>query len=183
MQRASPEAFALLCNVQLPFHYIGDGYHLCNRTHVFTLGDGGRVAQFRYNNCDRAPLDAATLAPVPQPGAPRLHGAITYDRVYDALQLLHHVLEDASMKLQFKLAPGKVTRPSPAPLSRPLSTPAPSGRRHQQQARVTRTLRVRGQPPPVRRLCAAGGVDGSSQAPHQQQQRASCTQLKPFRCE
>jgi hypothetical protein len=171
MRRQNPDSFAVLCNVQLPFHYIGDGYHLSNRTHVFTLNERGRVAQFRYNNCDRAPLDAATLAPIAQLGAPHVDGAITYDRVYNALQLLHHMLDDASMKVQFKLAPGKVTFPSFASLTRPVSTAASLGHHHQQQARATRALGVFGQPPPLRCVRAAGRVDGSGQVPHEERLR------------
>ncbi len=108
MRMQHADAFALLCNVQLPFRYIGDGYHLFNRTHVFTLNGTGQLVQFRYNNCDRAPLDAASLALVPQPAAPSVVGPITYERVYDALQQLHQLLDDSSMKVQFKLTPGKV---------------------------------------------------------------------------
>ena len=110
MRAQHPDAFAVLCSVRLPFRYIGDGYHLSNRTHVFTLDDTGRVVQFRYNNCDRAPLDAATLVPVLQAAAPPIADAITYERVYDALQRLHELLDDSSMQVQFKLAPGKVMR-------------------------------------------------------------------------
>lgn len=107
MRAQHPDAFAVLCSVRLPFRYIGDGYHLSNRTHVFTLDDTGRVVQFRYNNCDRAPIDAATLVPVLQAAAPPIAVAITYERVYDALQRLHELLDDSSMQVQFKLAPGK----------------------------------------------------------------------------
>jgi alpha-ketoglutarate-dependent taurine dioxygenase len=108
MRAQHPDAFAVLCSVRLPFRYIGDGYHLSNRTHVFTLDDTGSVVQFRYNNCDRAPLDAATLVPVLQAAALPIAGAITYERIYDALQRLHELLDDSSMQVQFKLAPGKV---------------------------------------------------------------------------
>jgi hypothetical protein len=142
MRAQNADAFAVLCNVQLPFRYIGDGYHLRNRTHVFTLNDTGRVAQFRYNNCDRAPLDAATLVPVSQTAAPSVSGAITYERVYHALQLLHQLLDDASMKVQFKLAPGKVHRGCSAPdcIIVPPSPCSVLGDRHQQQARASRAL-------------------------------------------
>jgi gamma-butyrobetaine dioxygenase len=108
MRLQNADAFSVLCNVKLPFHYIGDGYHFSNRTHIFTLDEDGRVVEFRYNNCDRAPLDAATLTPFPQAGAPSVVGAITYERIYSALRMLHNLLEDASMKVQFKLTPGKV---------------------------------------------------------------------------
>ena len=142
MRWQHPDAFAVLCSVRLPFRYIGDGYHLFNRTHVFTLDSAGRVGQFRYNNCDRAPLDAATLVPVPQAAAPPVTGTITYERVYDALQALQQVLDDASMRVQFKLAPGKVQR-CYCMLDCIVVLPSPYsvlGDRDQQQARASRAL-------------------------------------------
>jgi len=165
------DAYAVLCSVRLPFRYIGDGYHLSNRCHVFTLDDGGHCVQFRYNNCDRAPLDAATLATHPQAGAPPVSGQVTYERVYDALQKLHRVLDEASMKVQFKLKPGKVALHAPSSskcplfLTAALPPPPPPGHRHQQPPRASRALRVRGQPPPVRSLRATGGMDGPREAP------------------
>jgi hypothetical protein len=142
MRRQHADAFAVLCSVRLPFRYIGDGYHLSNRTHVFTLDSAGCVVQFRYNNCDRAPLDAATLVPVPQAAGPPVAGAITYERVYDALQQLQQLLDDASMRVQFKLAPGKVHRGCSAPdcIIVPPSPCSVLGDRHQQQARASRAL-------------------------------------------
>ena len=125
MSAQHADAYAVLCNVRIPFRYIGDGYHLSNRCHVFTLDDAGHVVQFRYNNCDRAPLDAATLALHPQAGAPPVAGRVTYEHVYDALQKLHRVMDDPSMKVQFKLAPGKVPLPCAFLLACPRLTAAP----------------------------------------------------------
>ncbi len=125
MSAQHADAYAVLCNVRIPFRYIGDGYHLSNRCHVFTLDDAGHVVQFRYNNCDRAPLDAATLALHPQSGAPPFAGCVTYEHVYDALQKLHRVMDDPSMKVQFKLAPGKVPLPCAFHLACPCLTAAP----------------------------------------------------------
>ena len=147
------DAFAVLCNVRLPFRYIGDGYHLANRTHVFTLDHTGRVLQFRYNNCDRAPLDSATLVPASQTAAPPVADAITYERVYDALHQLHQLLDDTSMRVQFKLAPGKV--PTAAAL---LSSSLCSSHRTLSQAIVInnrRVLHARSQFSGSRRLCGA----------------------------
>ena len=165
MSAQHADAYAVLCNVRIPFRYIGDGYHLSNRCHVFTLDDAGHVVQFRYNNCDRAPLDAATLALHPQAGAPPVAGRVTYEHVYDALQKLHRVMDDPSMKVQFKLAPGKVPLPCAFLLRVPASLLLLPGNRHQQPARPSRALRVHWQPPPLRSVRATGGVDGPREAP------------------
>ena len=142
MRAQHADDFAVLCSVRLPFRYIGDGYHLSNRTHVFTLDNSSRVVQFRYNNCDRAPLDSATLVPAPQAAAPPVAGAITYERVYHALQQLHQLLDDASMRVQFKLSPGKVHYCCYALVFIRVPCPpyAVSGNRHQQQARASCAL-------------------------------------------
>ena len=56
MRKKYPEAFEILCNIQIPGRYIKTDTYLQAHRPVFRVNDDGEVIQVSFNNHDRAPF-------------------------------------------------------------------------------------------------------------------------------
>lgn len=90
---SDPRAFEVLCNVNVPAHYLGDGVHLQAEHPIIGLDHHGELRQIAYNNYDRAPF---RLAP----------GRMA--EFYRALALFHRLINDPTYEISMRLAPGTV---------------------------------------------------------------------------
>jgi trimethyllysine dioxygenase len=93
IRKTDPKAFAILSEVKVPAHYLGDGVHLRAEHPVIGLDHNGDLTQIAYNNYDRAPfmLPAARMT-----------------EFYRALALFHTLINDPAYEISMRLLPGTV---------------------------------------------------------------------------
>jgi len=93
MRYEHPEAFNILCNVNIPGRYIKPDTYLEAHRPLFRVNDNGDVIQVSFNNHDRAPF--------------RLENDLMV-KFYDAYKIFHNLANDPSRQFEFMLDPGKV---------------------------------------------------------------------------
>jgi trimethyllysine dioxygenase len=93
IRNSDPKAFAVLSEVAVPAHYLGDGVHLQAEHPIIGLDRHGELKQIAYNNYDRAPFSLP---------APRM------SEFYRALALFHRLINDPSYEISMRLTPGTV---------------------------------------------------------------------------
>jgi trimethyllysine dioxygenase len=93
MRHKYPDAFNILCSVNIPGRYIKPGTYLEAHRPLFRVNDNGDVIQVSFNNHDRAPF--------------RLENDLMV-KFYDAYKIFHNLANDKSRQFEFILDPGKV---------------------------------------------------------------------------
>ncbi len=93
MRNENPDAFNILCNVNIPGRYIKPDTYLEAYRPLFRVNDIGQVIQVSFNNHDRAPF--------------RLDNDLM-TKFYDAYKIFHNLANDSSRQFEFMLDPGKV---------------------------------------------------------------------------
>jgi trimethyllysine dioxygenase len=93
MRHEHPEAFNILCNVNIPGRYIKPDTYLEAHRPLFRVNDNGNVIQVSFNNHDRAPF--------------RLENNLMV-KFYDAYKIFHNLANDSSRQFELMLDPGKV---------------------------------------------------------------------------
>jgi len=93
MRHENPDAFNILCNVNIPGRYIKPDTYLEAHRPLFRVNDHGDVIQVSFNNHDRAPF--------------RLENDLMV-KFYDAYKIFHNLANDSSRQFEFMLDPGKV---------------------------------------------------------------------------
>ena len=93
MRHEYPDAFNILCNVNIPGRYIKPDTYLEAHRPLFRVNDEGGVIQVSFNNHDRAPF--------------RLENDLMV-KFYDAYKIFHNLANDPSRQFEFMLDPGKV---------------------------------------------------------------------------
>jgi len=93
MRHEYPDAFNILCNVNIPGRYIKPDTYLEANRPLFRVNDSGDVIQVSFNNHDRAPF--------------RLENDLMV-KFYDAYKIFHNLANDSSRQFEFMLDPGKV---------------------------------------------------------------------------
>jgi trimethyllysine dioxygenase len=93
MQQKHPQAFATLCNVQVPGRYIGENIHLQTHRSVFRTNRDGKMLQVSFNNHDRAPfrLQEDEMA-----------------RFYEAYGIFYRLAHQSRRQFQYCLNPGTI---------------------------------------------------------------------------
>jgi len=93
MRHENPDAFNILCNVNIPGRYIKPDTYLEAHRPLFRVTDNGDIIQVSFNNHDRAPF--------------RLENDLMA-KFYDAYKIFHNLANDSSRQFEFMLDPGKV---------------------------------------------------------------------------
>ena len=93
MRYEHPNAFSILCNVNIPGRYIKPGTYLEAHRPLFRVNDNGDVIQVSFNNHDRAPFRLENDQMI---------------KFYDAYKIFHNLANDSSRQFEFMLYPGKV---------------------------------------------------------------------------
>ena len=93
MQQKHPQAFATLCNVQVPGHYIGENIHLQTHRSVFRTNSDGEVLQVSFNNHDRAPFRLPDNE---------------MERFYRAYGIFYRLAHQQQRQFQYCLNPGTI---------------------------------------------------------------------------
>ena len=93
MRHENPDAFNILCSVNIPGRYIKPDTYLEAHRPLFRINENGDVIQVSFNNHDRAPF--------------RLENDLM-DKFYDAYKIFHNLANDPSRQFEFMLDPGKV---------------------------------------------------------------------------
>jgi len=93
MRHEYPDAFNILCEVNIPGRYIKQDTYLEAHRPLFRVNNNGDVIQVSFNNHDRAPF--------------RLENH-QMNKFYDAYKIFHNLANDSSRQFQFMLDPGKV---------------------------------------------------------------------------
>jgi trimethyllysine dioxygenase len=93
MRKEDPDAFNILCTVNIPGRYIKPDTYLEASRPLFRINDNGDVIQVSFNNHDRAPF--------------RLENN-QMSRFYKAYKIFHNLANDSSRQFEFMLDPGKV---------------------------------------------------------------------------
>jgi len=93
MRHEYPDAFNILCNVNIPGRYIKPDTYLEAHRPLFRINDNGDVIQVSFNNHDRAPF--------------RLENELMV-KFYEAYKIFHNLANDSSHQFEFMLDPGKV---------------------------------------------------------------------------
>lgn len=88
---AHPDVYDTLSTIPVPGQYIGDGAYLVAQRPVFRHDASGKLVQVSFNNHDRAPF----VLPEPQ-----------MSRLYDALGVFDHMIQDRSNQFAFGQRPG-----------------------------------------------------------------------------
>ena len=93
MRQEYPDAFNILCNIQIPGRYIKPDTYLEAHRPLFRINNKGDVIQVSFNNHDRAPfrLENEQMA-----------------KFYDAYKIFHNLANNTSRQFEFMLDPGKV---------------------------------------------------------------------------
>ena len=91
LHRTDPDSFAILCEVEVPAHYIEDGVHLQARRPTIRLDQFGQLLQVTFNNYDRSPF----LLPPEQ-----------MKRWYAAYSAFHQLVIDRKSWWMHRLEPG-----------------------------------------------------------------------------
>ena len=91
LKQEHPNEFDILCNVDVPGHYIEPGVHLHTQRPAIRLDERSDLLQLSFNNYDRAPflLDGESM-----------------DQFYRAYGLLHTLVNDQQNWLKIPLRPG-----------------------------------------------------------------------------
>ena len=93
MRYEYPDAFNILCNINIPGRYIKPGTYLEAHRPLFRVNDNGGLIQVSFNNHDRAPF--------------RLENdQMSY--FYKAYKIFHNLANDVNRQFEFMLDPGKV---------------------------------------------------------------------------
>jgi trimethyllysine dioxygenase len=93
MRNEYPDAFNILCNVNIPGRYIKPNTYLEAHRPLFRVNNKGKVVQVSFNNHDRAPF--------------RLEND-QMSKFYEAYKIFHNLANDSSRQFEFILDPGKV---------------------------------------------------------------------------
>ena len=93
MRNEYPDAFNILCNVNIPGRYIKPSTYLEAHRPLFRVNNIGKVVQVSFNNHDRAPF--------------RLENN-QMSQFYDAYKIFHNLANDSSRQFEFILDPGTV---------------------------------------------------------------------------
>mgnify|MGYP000285635110 FL=1 len=93
MRNEYPDAFNILCNVNIPGRYIKSRTYLEAHRPLFRVNNKGKVVQVSFNNHDRAPF--------------RLEND-QMSKFYEAYKIFHNLANDSSRQFEFILDPGKV---------------------------------------------------------------------------
>tara|TARA_B100000787_G_scaffold1651_1_gene1270 strand:- start:543 stop:1646 length:1104 start_codon:yes stop_codon:yes gene_type:complete len=93
MRIECPDAFDILCNINIPGRYIKTDTYLEAHRPLFRLNNNGDVIQVSFNNHDRAPF--------------RLEND-QMNQFYNAYKIFHNLANDHSRHFEFMLDPGKV---------------------------------------------------------------------------
>jgi len=93
MRHEYPDAFNILCTVNIPGRYIKPDTYLEAHRPLFRVNDNGAVIQVSFNNHDRAPF--------------RLEND-QMSSFYDAYKIFHNLANEVSRQFEFMLEPGKV---------------------------------------------------------------------------
>jgi len=93
MRHEHPEAFNILCSVNIPGRYIKPDIYLKAYRPLFRVNNNGEVIQVSFNNHDRAPF--------------RLENDLML-KFYDAYKIFHNLANDSSRQFEFMLDPGTV---------------------------------------------------------------------------
>lgn len=91
LRESDPGSFQLLCDVEVPAHYVEDGVSLSARRPTFRLDDHGNLVQVTFNNYDRSPF---VLEPTKM------------QAWYRAYAAFHAVISDRSTWWMHRLEPG-----------------------------------------------------------------------------
>jgi len=93
MRKEFPEAFSILCNINIPGRYIKPDTYLEARRPLFRINDNGEVIQVSFNNHDRAPfrIENNEMA-----------------RFYDAYGIFHNLANQTNRQFEFCLEPGTI---------------------------------------------------------------------------
>jgi trimethyllysine dioxygenase len=93
MKREHPQAFNVLCEVQVPGRYIRSDAYLETHRPVFRLNNDGKVLQVSFNNHDRAPF------------------RLEHDEMesfYEAYGIFHRLAHNKGRHFEFLLEPGNI---------------------------------------------------------------------------
>jgi len=93
MRKEYPDAFNILCNVNIPGRYIKPDTYLEASRPLFRINDNRDLIQVSFNNHDRAPF--------------RLENT-QMSQFYKAYKIFHNLANDSSRQFEFMLDPGKV---------------------------------------------------------------------------
>ena len=93
MRYENPDAFNILCSVNIPGRYIKPDTYLEAHRPLFRVNDNSDVIQVSFNNHDRAPF--------------RLEND-QMNKFYSAYKIFHNLANDSSRQFEFMLDPGKV---------------------------------------------------------------------------
>jgi trimethyllysine dioxygenase len=93
MRHEYPDAFNVLCNVNIPGRYIKSETYLEAHRPLFRVNDNGDVIQVSFNNHDRAPFRLENNQMI---------------QFYKAYKIFHNLANDTSRQFEFMLDPGKV---------------------------------------------------------------------------
>jgi len=93
MRREFPQAFDVLCKVQVPGRYIKSDVYLKTHRPVFRVNNDGKVLQVSFNNHDRAPF------------------RLEHDEMesfYEAYGIFHRLAHNKERHFEFLLEPGNI---------------------------------------------------------------------------
>ena len=93
MRYEYPDAFNILCSVNIPGRYIKPDTYLQAHRPLFRVNDKSEIIQVSFNNHDRAPF--------------RLEKE-QMKKFYEAYKIFHNLANDVSRQFEFMLVPGKV---------------------------------------------------------------------------
>jgi len=93
MKREYPQAFDVLCKVQVPGRYIRPDAYLETRRPVFRVNNDGEILQVSFNNHDRAPF--------------RLENN-DMKNFYEAYGMFYRLAHDKNRQFEFLLEPGNI---------------------------------------------------------------------------
>ena len=93
MRKDYPEAFKILCDIQVPGRYIKPNTYLQAHRSVFRINDVGEILQVSFNNHDRAPFRLKNNEMV---------------RFYEAYGIFHNLANQKNRQFEFCLKPGTV---------------------------------------------------------------------------
>ncbi|HEV7417123.1 MAG TPA: TauD/TfdA family dioxygenase [Tianweitania sediminis] len=91
IKNSQPEVYDTLSSIPVPGQYIGDGAYLVAQRPVFRHDARGKLIQVSFNNHDRAPF----VLPEPQ-----------MSRLYEALGVFDHLIQDRANQFAFGQRPG-----------------------------------------------------------------------------
>jgi len=93
MRKEFPEAFDILCNINIPGRYIKPDTYLEAHRPLFRVNNKGEVLQVSFNNHDRAPFRLENNEMV---------------RFYDAYGIFHNLANQTNRQFEFCLEPGTI---------------------------------------------------------------------------